>query len=336
MTIHFDVLGDAGRDNAVLVCVDSGQNISRLLFDCGENCLSDVSVSEIQDIDHVFFSHFHMDHIAGFDHFFRLTYQRTAKPNLIWGPSGSSEILYHRFQGSLWNLYHDLTSQFDVHDIYPDGIVVTRFFANEAFATGHLLETCPLVNHTVVDTAEYSVQAYQMDHMTPSLAYVLREKPRVNVDTTRLAALGLRPGAWLKQIKSPQQNESASVQIGGKTYLLEDLRQQLLVETSGDSLAYLTDFLMDERTQEQLATVLQNCTVMICESQYLAADRALADKHYHMTATQVAETARRASVHQLTLFHLSDRYNKTEWLELLEEARAIFPNTTFPSGWMMA
>jgi ribonuclease Z len=336
MTIHFDVLGDAGRDNAVLVSIDSGQNISRLLFDCGENCLSDVSVSEIQDIDHVFFSHFHMDHIAGFDHFFRLTYQRTTRPNLIWGPSDASEIMKHRFQGSHWNLYHDLTSQFDVHDIYPNHIVVTRFFANEAFATAHLLETRSLVNHTIIDTTEYSVQTYQMDHMTPSLAYIVREKPRVNVDTTNLATLGLRPGAWLKQIKTPQQNEPVSLQIEGKTYQLEDLRRQLLVETSGDSLAYLTDFLMDEKTQEQLATVLQNCTVMICECQYLAADRALADRHYHMTATQVAETARCANVQQLVLFHLSDRYNKTEWLELLKEAQTIFPNTTFPSGWMIA
>lgn len=336
MTIHFDVLGDAGRDNAALIRIDSGQNISRLLFDCGENCLSSVSASEIQDIDHVFFSHFHMDHIAGFDHFFRLTYQRTNRPNLIWGPADSSKIMKHRFQGSLWNLYHDLTSQFDVHDICSDHIEVTRFFANEAFTTAHPLEIRPIVNHTIVDTQEYNIQAYEMDHMTPSMAYIVREKPRVNVDTTKLAALGLRPGAWLKQIKTSQQNESTSVQIEGKMYQLDYLRQQLLVETPGESLAYLTDFLMDEKAQEQLTTVLKNCTVMICESQYLTADRALADKHYHMTATQVAQTARRAGVQQLILFHLSDRYDKSEWLELLKEAQAIFPNTTFPNRWMIA
>src|SRR5579859_3261923 len=335
MTIHFDVLGDAGRDNAVFVCIDSGQDTSRLLFDCGEKCLSDVSVSEIHDIDHVFFSHLHMDHVAGFDHFFRLTYLRTTKPNLIWGPSGSSQIMQHRFQDSLWNLYEDLTSQFDVHDIYSDHIVITRFFANEAFATAHLLETRPLVNHTIVNTEEYSVQVYQMDHMTPSMAYIVREKPHVNVDTTKLAALGLRPGEWLKHIKTPQPKESPTVQIEGQTYQLEELRQQLLVETPGDSLAYLTDFLMDEKAQEQLVTALQNCSVMICESQYLAADRGLADRYYHMTSTQAAQTAHGAGVKQLVLFHLSDRYNKTEWLQLLKEAQTIFPNATFPSGWMM-
>jgi len=336
MTIRFDVLGAAGRDNAVLICIESGQSVSRLLIDCGENCLSDVPVSEIHDIDHVFFSHFHMDHVAGFDHFFRLTYQRTTKLNVIWGPPGSSEIMWHRFQGSLWNQYQDLTSQFDVHEIYPDRIVLTRFIGNEAFAIGHLLETGPLVNHTIIETPEYSVQAYQMDHMTPSMAYIVREKPHVNIDTAQLAALGLRPGAWLKQIKTAQPNESATIQIEGKTYQVTELRQQLLVETPGDSLAYLTDFLMDKKAQEQLVTALQNCSVMICESQYLAADRGLADRYYHMTSTQAAQTAHGAGVKQLVLFHLSDRYNKTEWLDLLKEAQAIFPNTTFPADWMIA
>jgi ribonuclease Z len=40
MTLSFQVLGDAGRDNALLVKVDSGQAVSRLLFDCGDGCLS--------------------------------------------------------------------------------------------------------------------------------------------------------------------------------------------------------------------------------------------------------------------------------------------------------
>jgi ribonuclease Z len=335
MAIQFDVLGDAGRDNAVLVRIDSGQDLTRLLFDCGENCLSGISVSEIHAIDHVFFSHLHMDHVAGFDRFFRLTYQRTTRPNLLWGPPGSIDILQHRFQGSLWNLYDDLTTQFDVHDIYPDHVAVTRFFANEAFASAHPLETRSLVNHTLVDNAAYSVQTYQMDHQAPSMAYVVREKPHVNVDTDKLATLGLRPGAWLKQIKTPQPNDPESVEIEGATYPLADLRQQLVVETPGDSVAYLTDFLMDEKAQDRLVPALQNCKVMICECQYLSADRALADKNYHMTATQVAETARRAGVQQLVLVHLSDRYNKTEWLALLKEAQAIFPNTTFPNGWML-
>lgn len=71
MTLHFQILGSPGRDNAAIVTVDRGQAVSRLLFDCGDGCLTDLSFGEICGIDHLFFSHFHMDHISGFDSFLR-------------------------------------------------------------------------------------------------------------------------------------------------------------------------------------------------------------------------------------------------------------------------
>jgi ribonuclease Z len=334
MSLHFQILGEPGRDNAVFVRVESGQKVSRLLFDCGEHCLDHLSIAEIQAIDHVLFSHFHMDHISGFDAFFRVTYDRTTRQNRIWGPPGAGQIMQHRFQGFLWNLYHDLASQWDVYDISPERVEVTRYLANEAFSRAYPLPSSPY-HETIIDTPEYSVCAYHMDHQTPSMAYLVREKPRLNVDTTRLEALGLRPGGWLKSLKTPQEGEAPSIEIEGKSYPLADLRRELLTETAGDSLAYLTDFIMDQQAQERLARVLQGCKVMICESQYRQVDWELAQRNYHMTASQVAETARLAQVQQLILFHLSDRYGKQEWPDLLAEARAIFPKTTFPDGWLI-
>src|SRR5262249_29916747 len=105
MSLSFQVLGGAGRDNALLVRVDSGQAVSRLLFDCGDGCLWDLPFGEVQTIDHLLFSHLHMDHVGGFDTFFRCTYNRTAKPNPVWGPPCTGAILRHRFQGFLWNLH---------------------------------------------------------------------------------------------------------------------------------------------------------------------------------------------------------------------------------------
>lgn len=334
MALHFTVLGEPGRDNALFVRVESGQKVSRLLFDCGEGCLNQLSIAEVQAIDHLLFSHFHMDHISGFDSFFRVTYDRTTRPNLIWGPPGAGQIMQHRFQGFLWNLHHQLTSQWDVHDLYPDRVEATRYLANQAFSEAHPLPTRPL-SEVIIDTPEYSVQAYQMDHLTPSMAYLIREKSRTNVDTARLAALGLRPGGWLNALKTPQADEAPTIELEGKLHSLADLRRELLTETPGQSLAYLTDFIMNQPARERLAGVLQGCTVMVCESQYRHADRELAERNYHMTATQVAETARRAKVQQLLLFHLSDRYTRGEWADLLQEARAIFPNTAFPDGWLI-
>jgi ribonuclease Z len=336
MPLNFTALGGPGRDNAVFVRVESGQKISRLLFDCGEGCLAQIGIAEMQAIDHVFFSHFHMDHVSGFDSLFRVTFDRVVKPNIVWGPPGAGQIMQHRFQGFLWNLHEDAAGFWDVHDIHPERIERTRFYGNEAFAVAHPLPPLPRSSDLILETPEYSVYAYQMDHLTPSMAYLVREQPRLNVDTERMAALGLRPGAWLQALKSPREDETPTLELEGKTHALADLRRELLTETAGQSLAYLTDFLMNQAAQERLARALQGCSVIICESQYRQADHELAERHYHMTAAQAAEMARLANAQQLVLFHLSERYKQEEWADLLAEARAIFPNTNFPAGWLSA
>src|SRR5579862_462485 len=93
MSLCIQVLGNAGRDNALLVTVDSGQAVSKLLFDCGDGCLWQLPFGEVQEIDHLCFSHFHMDHVGGFDTFFRCTFNRTAKENHVWGPPQTAEII---------------------------------------------------------------------------------------------------------------------------------------------------------------------------------------------------------------------------------------------------
>jgi ribonuclease Z len=77
MSLDYRVLGAPGRDNALHVRIDSGQRIERLLFDCGEGCLPELAHADVLAMDHLFFSHLHMDHVAGFDHFFRRTFDRT-------------------------------------------------------------------------------------------------------------------------------------------------------------------------------------------------------------------------------------------------------------------
>lgn len=332
MTITFDVLGKPGRDNAVFARIDSGQNVAYLLFDCGEGCLSELSVAEIQAVDHVLFSHFHMDHISGFDSFFRLTYDRTVKDNCIWGPPGSNSVMKHRFGGFLWNIYQHLESNWYVHDIHPDRIESVRFDGNEAFAEAHPLPSKSFAT-AIIDTPQYSVEAYHMNHQTPSIAYVIREKPRINIDPNRLKALGLSGGSWLQQIKTEREGEPTTIEIKGTTYTVAELRAQLLTRTPGQSLAYLTDFIMEASAHSLLVKALQGCTTMICESQYRAQDDELAQKNFHMTSVQAARVAKEAQVEKLILFHVSDRYQSEEWTELLREAQEIFPNTQFAEGW---
>jgi ribonuclease Z len=90
MSITYQVLGGPSKDNALLVRVDSGQKIEYLLFDCGEGCLEKVPIRTVQEIDHLFFSHLHMDHIAGFDSF--------SGPTIAVKPSPIISGVHHKLQ----------------------------------------------------------------------------------------------------------------------------------------------------------------------------------------------------------------------------------------------
>lgn len=331
MSITVDILGDPGRDNALFVRVDSGQSVDRLLFDCGDGCVNTLTFAEIQSIDHLFFSHLHMDHVAGFDHFFRCVFNRTSKPNRIWGPPDTARILHHRFQGFLWNLHADMSGTWQVSDISRESIHSTRFELSEAFETPHD-EGTTAYQRVILDAPGYVIEAVTMDHRTPTIAYLVRERPRYNVDTDRLTSMGLRPGPWMKQLKE-STDPTANIIVDGETHSIAALRAALLVETPGDSVAYLTDFLLDGATTEMLSAMLHGCHTIICEAQYRHADLELARKNFHMTTILSAQLARQAAAGKLVLFHLSDRYQPLEWIEMLVEAREHFPATEYPLHW---
>jgi ribonuclease Z len=334
MPLTFEVLGQPGRDNALFVKIDTGQSVTRLLFDCGDGCPHALPFADLLAVDHLFFSHLHMDHVAGFDLFFRANHNRDTKPNVVYGPSGTAEILHHRFRGFLWNLVADAVPVgWNVVDVLPDTTREVRFQLNEGFRTAHAVGEWPR-SVAVLNSNGFTVEAHLMDHGTPSVAYVVREAARVNVDTDRMKAKGLAPGPWVKRLRGPKAAVGETIDIKGEAVSLAALQDELLVTTPGDSIAYLTDFRMDAAARKYLAEHLKGVNTVVCECQYRSADRDLAVRNMHMAADEVAMMASAAGVGRLILFHVSDRYTRAEWPELLAEARAIFPNTSFPPGWI--
>lgn len=328
MPLSFQVLGQPGRDNALFVKLDTGHAQTRFLFDCGDVFAQRLSSAELREVDHLCFSHLHIDHVAGFDQFFRTTFDRTTRDNRIWVPPGSGAIIGHRLRGFLWNLVDGHPGEWLVSECAADTIRTARYCAREGFAVAHPEPDQPRHDRVIVDAGAFTLETVLLDHGTPSLGYIVREAPRLNVDTDRLAALGLSPGPWLKELRDGE----ADGNVPGTTLPLAELRQRLLVATAGDSIAYLTDFRV-AASERELAAALRGVNTVVCESQYRAADTDLAAAAMHSTAAEVAAMASEAGVGRLILFHVSDRYDDGERRDMLREAQAIFPATEMPEGW---
>jgi ribonuclease Z len=175
-----------------------------------------------------------------------------------------------------------------------------------------------------------------MDHGIPCLAYAVRERPRFNVDVAALARMGLTPGRWIRELKDPQRGDDEEVTTDGATYRLGELRRRLLVSTPGSSLAYLTDFGLDDRAEPTLRAMLRGCEVIVGEASYRDADTELARRYRHFTGPEMGRLAASVGARKLVLFHLSDRYTREQWRELLEEVRQVFPQASFPNSWDLA
>ena len=244
--------------------------------------------------------------------------------------------MHHRFQGFLWNLSGENSekegSVWTVSDVTEESVTSSQFHLREAFALEHDPQTRALENAVLLKEPLYSLEVRVMDHLTSSLAYVLREPERVNVDMLALRELGLKPGAWLAALKAGTLTPSL-LEAQGITHRPEYLEKHLLKRTPGEAIAYLTDFLLGESALERLIPWLSGVTTLVCECQHSATDSELARRNHHMCAPQVAELAARAGVSDLVLMHVSSRYTAPERLELLAEVQAGFPRARFPDGW---
>jgi len=337
MSIRIEVLGSPGEDNATLVEIDSGSSLDRVLFDCGGGVLDGRSVSEIQSIGHLCLSHFHMDHICGFDTFFRHNYNRDTGPVHVWGPAGSTAVMAHRFGGFVWNLHHHQAGEWRIHEVADNRAKTTGFVTSEAFANEHSLGETPAGWD---ESGRFELKTIELHHGSiPSIGYRIEEPDRLNIDPEQLAEFGQPPGRWLADVKNSELADESTTELpDGSSSTLGDLRADLMRTSSGASMAYLTDFYAETGSGEweDLVAWLSQVDTLVCECQYRHSDEALAQKNSHMTTTKVAQLASDAGVNELILQHVSRRYETADWREMLSEAQQIFPESKFPVGWSTA
>jgi len=190
-------------------------------------------------------------------------------------------------------------------------------FQREAVAAG------PAADGVLLDEETFRVRAALLDHMIPCLAFALEEKAHVNVWRTRLEAMGLPSGPWLRELKravlggAPDDlpfrvwwREGAALR---ETHVpLGRLKERLLSVTPGQRIGYVVDAVYHAENARRIVDLVRGADVLFIETPFLQDDVELAARKYHLTARQAGLVARQAGVKRLVPFHFSPRYGGEE------------------------
>ena len=262
------------------------------MFDCGEGTQhqllrSDVKISQI---NRIFITHLHGDHIFGLMGLLA-SYGLAGNPTRIdiYGPPGLNEYLRACQKYSYTHLSYPLK----VHTVQPG---------------------------VVYEDEEFIVTCRPLKHRVTAFGYRVTEKDRPgHFNVEKAAALGIPFGPLYGKLKRGEQiTLPDGRQIRGTDLCGEP--------EEGRKFVYCTDTVYCEEAVE----LAQNADVLIHEATFAHQDADLAFDRLHSTSTMAAQVALGAGVKQLIITHFSPRYAPGNALvldDLLQEARAIFPQT---------
>ncbi len=263
---------------------------NHILLDAGEGVqlkMRSLGLSPSK-INSIIITHPHGDHINGLAGLLMtMSLQGRRKPLTIVSTSEAVEFILETLEATKQNL------GFEVKTITAEGygkLDLSRGSGDRL--TVRWLPSC----HTV-------------DSISVRLDWILR--PRIAWD--RLEALGLRPGAWIRELVA-----KGSYRVSGRIITLEE------VSASGwktFSIGYTGDTTPCDRVVEGLVGV----NLLIHDSTLHSRLREEALARGHSTSLDAALVARKVGADLLVLFHISSRYQGFEARKLLLEAREAFP-----------
>ncbi|MFP5113499.1 ribonuclease Z [Bacillaceae bacterium C204] len=259
------------------------------LFDAGEATQHQILHTSIKPrrIEKIFITHLHGDHIYGL-------------PGLLSSRSfqgGESEVTVFGPKG-IKDYIHVSLSLSQTYLKYP-------------------LVVIEIEEGIIFEDDQFTVETLRLDHGIPAYGYRIVEKDRPGtLLADKLKEAGVQPGPIFKKIK----NGEAVTLDDGRTI---DPNEFLGPEQKGR----IVTILGDTRYCENAISLAKNADLLVHEATFSANEERLAHDYFHSTTHQAADVAKKAGCKLLCLTHISSRYDRKAWLELVEEAKEVFPNT---------
>lgn len=259
------------------------------LFDVGEATQHQILHTSIKPrrFEKIFITHLHGDHIYGL-------------PGLLSSRSfqgGESEVTVYGPKG-IKEYIHVSLSLSQTYLKYP-------------------LSVIEIEEGIIFEDDQFTVEARLLDHGIPSYGYRVVEKDRPGtLLADKLIEAGIQPGPIFRKIKN------------GETVTLDDGRTIEPHEFVGpEQKGRIVTILGDTRINDNSILLAKNADLLIHEATFSKGEEQLAFDYFHSTTHQAAEIAKLAGCKQLCLTHISSRYDRNAWRELVDEAKEIFLNT---------
>jgi ribonuclease Z len=285
-----------------------------LLFDCGQ--IAHLAKRVVKPVSAVFISHAHMDHIMGVPTLVR-HHHASPRPLDLFGPPGIIERVGHLLQGYDWNLCEPTWFTLRVHEVHATTVRRSDFPGPECFLRRDVGEV-PRRDRVIWSSPYLTVSAEILDHKLPVLAFRIDERPPFSVDPARLAALGLRAGDWLRDLKTrvwKGDRNKVVIPLAMNDALPPapaadpvGLCAALQKEQQGAAIGYVTDIGWTRENIGKLERFFPGLTLLCAECTFLAADQAKARASHHLCSDDLNRLVEGVRPTWLLAIHLSKSY----------------------------
>ncbi len=301
-----------------------------ILFDLGD--VHALSAKEILKISHIFITHTHMDHFAGFERVLRLLLGREKELHLF-GPEGFLKNIENKLGGYTWNLVENYSHSFTLTatEVRSGSLLTARYPCQNRFRPTGPPQKKPY-SRALINEPSMTVSAEVLDHGIPCLGFSMAETFHVNIKKDSLAELGLDIGPWLRDFKqalfNAEPRESIFEVKGGNSaaknqFVLGELSDRIAMITPGQKITYIADVVYSQSNTEKIVEFAGDSDQLFIEAAFLEQDKEIARKKFHLTARQAGAIASEARAKQLAIFHFSPRYADRAHLLYAEAERAF-------------